>query len=49
MAINNVIHKLEFKSRKHVIYSGKLTVDTTLKTVDSVTDTADLTSNKIIL
>ena len=49
MAINNVIHKIEFKSRKHTIYSGKLTVDTTAKTIDSETETVDLTSNKIIL
>ncbi len=47
MSVNNKIHRLAFLRKRHKIIGEKLTVDTILKTVDSVIETAD-ESHKII-
>ena len=46
---NNTIHKLDFKRRTRKIISERFTIDTTLKTIDSGTETADMTYNSTIL
>lgn len=46
---NNTIHKLDFRRRSRRIISERFTVDTTEKSVDSTTETIDMTYNSIIL
>ena len=49
MAIDNTIHRIEFEPKQHIVYGAKLTVDTTLKTVDTTDETADMNAEKVIL
>ena len=49
MAINNNIHKIEFRRKLHIIYLDEFTADNDVITVDSELFTADKTHDLIKL
>ena len=46
---NNTIHKLDFKRRLRKVITERFTIDTSLKTIDSINETADMTYNSTVL